>query len=119
MDKWIKIFENDSFIVDFNETSNIYRVSYFEDYHFQDEVCFKGYDTKGSGNEKTSPTNELQKEISKLMQPPYIYKDDKGTTVVLPSTCETCSNHPSNGGSGLCSCTLDQVDFTCVTKLER
>lgn len=117
MSKWIKIFENDSFIIDFNEASNIYRVSYFENYHFKDEVCFKGCGTKSSITEKTYTVDELQQEISKLMQPPYVYKDDEGTIVTLSSACKTCPNHPSNGGSGICNCTLGQADFTCTAKL--
>ena len=24
----------------------------------------------------------------------------------IPSPCKTCSNHPSNGGSGICDCIL-------------
>lgn len=24
----------------------------------------------------------------------------------IPETCRTCSNHPINGGSGICSCSL-------------
>ena len=31
---------------------------------------------------------------------------------ITPSPCRNCSNHPSNGGSGNCNCTLgDQVFF--------
>ena len=24
----------------------------------------------------------------------------------IPDPCKTCSNHPNNGGSGICNCTL-------------
>ena len=27
-------------------------------------------------------------------------------TLMTPPTCRNCSNHPSNGGSGICHCTL-------------
>ena len=27
-------------------------------------------------------------------------------TDYVPPACKTCSNHPSNGGSGICYCTL-------------
>ena len=27
----------------------------------------------------------------------------------IPESCRNCSNHPSNGGSGFCNCTLGQV----------
>lgn len=26
----------------------------------------------------------------------------------VPDACRECSNHPNNGGSGLCSCTLGE-----------
>lgn len=26
----------------------------------------------------------------------------------IPSACKNCSNHPSNGGSGICQCILGQ-----------
>ena len=28
------------------------------------------------------------------------------------SACEGCSNNPKNGGSGICNCTLGQMQFT-------
>ena len=28
----------------------------------------------------------------------------------VPDCCRTCSNHPSNGGSGICNCTLPYMD---------
>jgi hypothetical protein len=43
MGKWINVIENDSFIVEYNKETNTYRVSYFEDNHFKDEICFRGY----------------------------------------------------------------------------
>lgn len=29
----------------------------------------------------------------------------------IPPACQNCPNHPSNGGSGNCSCTLGQQTF--------
>ena len=29
----------------------------------------------------------------------------------IPPACRNCSNHPSNGGSGICFCTLGQQTF--------
>lgn len=31
----------------------------------------------------------------------------------IPDPCKSCSNHPTNGGSGICNCTLGQVPVTC------
>ena len=30
-----------------------------------------------------------------------------------PVACTGCSNHPKNGGSGICHCTLGQSQITC------
>jgi hypothetical protein len=37
------IFQNDDFIIDYNEENNKYRVSYFEDNHFVDDCEFDGF----------------------------------------------------------------------------
>jgi hypothetical protein len=31
----------------------------------------------------------------------------------IPEACRNCSNHPSNGGSGICFCTLGTPPITC------
>ena len=31
----------------------------------------------------------------------------------IPSPCKACSNHPSNGGSGICNCILGLQPATC------
>lgn len=38
---WIKVYNNDSFLVDYCVETDEIRVSYFEDNHFKDEVIFK------------------------------------------------------------------------------
>lgn len=35
------IFENENFIVDYDEKTSRMRISYFEDCHYQDEAIFK------------------------------------------------------------------------------
>lgn len=35
------------------------------------------------------------------------------TEIPIPSACKGCSNHPSNGGSGICNCTLGVPIITC------
>jgi hypothetical protein len=40
---------------------------------------------------------------------------DLGDIVILSSDespCDTCSNNPKNGGSGICNCTLGSLQFT-------
>lgn len=34
-------------------------------------------------------------------------------TLHIPDPCKSCSNHPSNGGSGICHCTLGSVEVKC------
>lgn len=38
----------------------------------------------------------------------------------IPNCCKSCSNHPSNGGSGICNCTAPYFEknhsFTCDTQ---
>ena len=31
----------------------------------------------------------------------------------VPIPCRTCSQHPYNGGSGICNCTLGMTPVTC------
>lgn len=31
----------------------------------------------------------------------------------IPSACKTCSNHPSNGGSGICHCIMGITPLNC------
>ena len=33
----------------------------------------------------------------------------------IPPACKGCSNHPSNGGTGICFCTLGSTEFTAGT----
>ena len=30
---------------------------------------------------------------------------------IVPKSCRNCPNHPANGGSGICSCTLGQPEI--------
>lgn len=34
-------------------------------------------------------------------------------TNYIPEACKSCSNHPSNGGSGICNCTLGTPEVKC------
>lgn len=115
--KWIKIIENDSFIVEYNKETNTYRVSYFEDNHFKDEILFKGeveseWKAVEKAKSKTWTTEELQESIINVFEPPYIYQDTEGTIASIPNVCKTCPTHPSNGGSGICNCTLGLPKIT-------
>ena len=47
--------------------------------------------------------------------PQTLLNDNKNVQLLdIPLSCQTCSNHPSNGGSGICNCTLGQRwNVTC------
>lgn len=78
-----------------------------------------------------SELNELlQKEFDRGRQcpipqinTPYVqikdWKPEIYTTSDLkdnvPEACKNCSNHPSNGGSGLCHCILGLTPVKCTT----
>ena len=40
---YIRILETDDWVVEYDAENNQYRVSYFQDYHFVDEVWFDAY----------------------------------------------------------------------------
>lgn len=41
---FVRIAEYNNWIIDYNDDINMYRVSYFENNHFQDECLFFAYD---------------------------------------------------------------------------
>ncbi len=45
-------------------------------------------------------------------EPIVIYKDGI-KTFLIPDACKSCSNHPSNGGSGICLCMLGTPQVKC------
>lgn len=46
MSKLIRISESDDWIVDYDRERGMYRVSYFEDYHFKDEHWFDAFEER-------------------------------------------------------------------------
>ena len=40
---YIRILETDDWIVEYNIENNQYRVGYFQDYHFVDQILFDAY----------------------------------------------------------------------------
>lgn len=40
-------------------------------------------------------------------------KIDTWTETGIPEACRNCSSHPSNGGSGICLCTLGTLTVPC------
>ena len=51
-----------------------------------------------------------RESISKISNPTGVnFYDLMG----IPSACRNCGNHPVNGGSGICHCTLGITQVTC------
>ena len=65
----IRIDVNDDFIVDYDKERGMYRVSYFQDNHFQDEIWFDAYEEKELGIDK-------QELINWLLEQKYITVDE-------------------------------------------
>lgn len=48
-DRFIRILEKDEWVVDYDKEKKKYRVSYFEEFHFCDEIWFDAYKEKEDG----------------------------------------------------------------------
>lgn len=44
--KFVRILEKDEWVVDYDKEKKRYRVSYFEEFHFCDEIWFDAYEEK-------------------------------------------------------------------------
>jgi hypothetical protein len=44
MNNWEQIAQTEDFIIDYDETRAMYRVSYFQDNHFVDDIMFDAYE---------------------------------------------------------------------------
>lgn len=51
------------------------------------------------------------------ISPQPLYANATFTLNTIPNCCKACPNHPSNGGSGFCNCTLPYFEqsLTCPT----
>lgn len=70
MYRFVRILENDNWIIDHCKETNRYRVSYFEDCHFVDECWFDAYEDKEvevtEQNEMLIKPEELPKFMAKF-----------------------------------------------------
>ena len=63
------------------------------------------YTSDGTGDPVRQPGTLIQSSDSIKSAYPDI--DD------IPVYCRNCSNHPRNGGSGICHCILGMLRITC------
>lgn len=54
--------------------------------------------------------NKYTTSTDSTYAPKYVsddwFRDMLKPNTVIPPSCENCSNHPKNGGSGICHCIL-------------
>ena len=62
----IKIAENDDFVVDYDKERGMYRVSYFQDNHFQDEFWFDEYEEREVTHVSNVCDGTLNKDIEEI-----------------------------------------------------
>ena len=65
--------------------------------------------------EESAKMAEIIREA--VVQKDYVYKPTAPTiywpNTYIPEACRSCTNHPSNGGTGICHCTLGLPSVTC------
>lgn len=56
----------------------------------------------------------IEEKRDEIVRVPYLQKPNLtiNTDLIIPLACKECSNHPSNGGSGICHCTLGVPPIT-------
>lgn len=66
-------------------------------------------------NNKEIDINDLFKELQSLNNKlDFIINQNKINQINnIPPACKNCSNHPSNGGTGICNCILGTPQITC------
>ena len=60
-------------------------------------------------------TEGVLSTYQKLMEDYNDWSKSSKSVTNIPASCRKCSNHPSNGGSGICNCTLGQSPVTCTS----
>ena len=58
---------------------------------------------------------EVLKSAPKVDAPPVVDVPNPLTPDWVPKCCKNCRNHPSNGGSGFCNCTLPYLEDSITT----
>ena len=57
---------------------------------------------------------KLNDKIDKLLERDYtIHLFNNNNISDVPKACQYCPSHPSNGGDGICNCTLGGPKITC------
>lgn len=59
--------------------------------------------------ERGLPSNDYTPSAPNWLKPSYVYNPIEDN---IPDCCKGCSNHPANGGSGICHCVLPYMTTT-------
>ena len=59
-------------------------------------------------DETMKKLREQRPIIPSIITPAFVIGDDG-----IPPACRGCRTHPSNGGDGICNCTLGATEVTC------
>ena len=57
-------------------------------------------------------TDSHQGDVLRIPYPELNHLDNIDDFSIIPKPCRNCSNHPSNGGTGICTCTLGSYQIT-------
>lgn len=55
----------------------------------------------------------VKKDSLEILEKEYVVDTSQTNLKKIPDACKNCSNHPSNGGSGICHCILGLSKITC------
>ena len=66
MDRFVRILESDDWIIDYDKDKRKYRVSYFEGFHFVDEIWFDAYEEKEVDERTSSFLSEAVDKMCKI-----------------------------------------------------
>lgn len=64
-----------------------------------------------SVDELAEAVKALKDQLDRQSTAPYMFYPPTAPSYI-PEACKHCSNHPNNGGSGICHCTLGSFTVT-------
>ena len=101
-----------------NETCKFYTTPNFNESEKLTEACDHYWECTGVDTKYWHYTCKWcgEHKREKIYQPDSITAFQPDTVWEgIPEACKHCSNHPSDGGSGICNCTLGLPKVTCGT----
>lgn len=97
-------------------------IKHAEEKASEQETCAKAIEDRWGNGVKGysvhSKCAEEQRQLAEWLKELKRYRENPNTTINLqelsniPDPCKVCSNHPINGGSGICHCTLGAQKIT-------